>query len=156
YVVTLPASDTGEAALAAFEMELSARLLRYARDARAGRIDPNRISGYHDFKAKDFDGVQLLRDARGATDMAAFLESQHPQNAQYKALRAELARLRQSAENDIVIAPKTVVKPGETNPEFPNILQLVERRADDAFRAEHGEVLARNLASGTYAQELVP
>ena len=41
--------------LVRFEMTLSARVLRYVRDAQSGRIDPNRISGYHDFPAKTFD-----------------------------------------------------------------------------------------------------
>lgn len=156
YAVALPGEGADEAALAAFEMELSARILRYARDASAGRVDPNRISGYHDFKAKIFDGVDVLRSARASENMADFFAAQHPQNAQYKALRDELARLRASAENDIVIEPKTLIKPGETSAEFPKILQLIERRADEAFRAEHGETLSRNLASETYSQELVP
>src|SRR5690606_8081610 len=64
--------------------------------------------------------------------------------------------LRASPENDIVIAEKTVIKPGQTNPEFPKILTLIERRADEAFRAEHGAVLAANLGSETYEQALVP
>ena len=156
YAVTVPGSDAGEGALTAFEMELSARVLRYARDAHNGRIDPNRISGYHDFKPKEFDGVNLLRDMRASTDVVAFLDGLHPQNAYYKALRAELARLRESAENDIIVDPKTVVKPGETNPEFAKILTLISRRADETFRLEHGDVLTRHLGSDTYAQELVP
>ena len=88
-----------EAAAVAFEMELSARLLRYVRDARSGRIDPNRISGYHDFKPEAFDGQAVLREAREAGDVAAFIEAQHPRSAQYRALRVELEMLRASAEN---------------------------------------------------------
>ena len=38
-----------------FEMELSAKVLTYVLDATRGRINPNRISGYHDFKRKKVD-----------------------------------------------------------------------------------------------------
>lgn len=156
YAVSVPGTDADETALAAFEMELSARMLRYIRDARSGRVDPNRISGYHDFAPKELDAVAALQLARTADDVAAYLEAQHPQNARYKALRVELEMLRAAEENEIVIAPNTVVRPGETNPEFPKILTLIGQRADEAFRAEHGDVLTRHLGSEAYAQELAP
>lgn len=156
YAVTVPGPDAGQAALAAFEMELSARMLRYVRDARSGRVDPNRISGYHDFAAKGLDAVAALQLAREAGDIAAYLEAQHPQDARYKALRVELEMLRAADENEIVVAPKTVIRPGETNPEFPKILTLIGQRADEAFRLEHGDVLTRHLGSEIYAQELAP
>lgn len=156
YAVAVPGADADDAALAAFEMELSARMLRYIRDARSGRVDPNRISGYHDFAPKELDAVAALQLARNADDVAAYLEAQHPQNARYKALRVELEMLRAADENEIVIAPNTVIRPGETNPEFPKILSLIGQRADEAFRAEHGDVLTRHLGSEAYAQELAP
>lgn len=156
YALTVPGAGAGVAELAAFEMELSARVLRYARDAQSGRIDPNRISGYHDFAPKELDREGLLRSLAESDDVASVLEAQHPQNEQYRALRVELEMLRASAENDIVVAPNTLVRPGETNPEFPKILTLINQRADEAFRAEHGEVLTRHLGSETYVQELGP
>lgn len=155
YAVPVPAG-ADEAAAVAFEMELSARLLRYVRDARAGRIDPNRISGYHDFKPEAFDGQAVLREAREAGDVAAFIEAQHPRSAQYRALRVELEMLRASAENEIVVAPGTVIKPGQTNAEFAKILAVIEQRADNAFREAHAEMLTRHAGGETYAQELVP
>jgi murein L,D-transpeptidase YcbB/YkuD len=154
YLVAAPAS-ADERELARFEMELSARLLRYVRDARSGRIDPNRISGYHDFAPKPLDMVATLQLAR-AGDVAGMLEGQHPQNRYYRALRAELETLRASAENDIVIAPRTLIKPGETNPEFAKIIALISRDASEAFRTEHGALLDAHAGSQTYVRELVP
>ncbi|MEO3999873.1 L,D-transpeptidase family protein [Mesorhizobium sp. CAU 1732] len=155
YAVAVPVgSDI--AALTAFEMELSARLLRYVRDARSGRIDPNRISGYYDFAPKPLDQVAMLQSLRSTQEVAALLETQHPVDDQYKALRVELEMLRASSENDIVIAPKTLVRPGETNAEFPKILSLILQKATDEFRTVHGDALTRNLGSETYTQELVP
>src|SRR5690606_30197850 len=58
YAVSVPAgaATTGEVARKAeairFEMELSLRALRYARDAQGGRVNPNKLSGYHDFPEK--------------------------------------------------------------------------------------------------------
>lgn len=153
YAVTLPGNNHDAAA---FEMELSARLLRYVRDAQAGRVDPNRLSGYHDFTAKELDRAATLREAAASRDIAAFLEAQHPRGAHYAALRAELAALRASAEDGIVIALQTVIRPGETNAEFSKILTLIEARADAALKEEHGDALARHLGSDLYVRELEP
>jgi len=155
YAVSVP-SGSDDATLARFEMELSARLLRYARDARSGRIDPNRISGYHDFKPKELDLVALLNSVRESNDVAALMEAQHPQNAHYRALRVELEMLRTSAENEIVVAPNTLIRPGERNGEFPKLLTLIKQRADTDFLSTHGEVLDRHAGSEAYVQELVP
>jgi L,D-transpeptidase YcbB len=86
----------------------------------------------------------------------AHLESRHPQNDFYRALRAELEMLRVAEENDIIVELEGLIRPGHTNSEFSKILKLIERDADDAFLAEHGEVLARHRGSDEYVQELVP
>ena len=44
-----------------FEMTLSARVLRYVRDAQNGRVNPNLISGYHDFPVKPLDLAAALK-----------------------------------------------------------------------------------------------
>lgn len=155
YSVEAPAPNDG-AALARFEMALTARVLRYARDAQAGRVDPNRISGYHDFKPKELDRTALLQELARSDDVSSLLEGLHPQNKQYAELRAELAALQAIAENDIVIADGTVIKPGQSNDEFPKLLTLIERRADGAFLTQYGELLASNRESHTYTQDLVP
>jgi L,D-transpeptidase YcbB len=155
YRVSAPRRGASEAELARFEMELSARTLRYVRDIHGGRIDPNRISGYHDFQLKEveFDS-ELLALAR-AEDVRAYLNSRHPQNDFYRQLRAELEMLRVAEENDIIIDLQGLIRPGHTNSEFAKILELIERDADAAFLAEHGEVLARHRGSDVYDQELV-
>ncbi|SFI76646.1 Murein L,D-transpeptidase YcbB/YkuD [Aquamicrobium aerolatum DSM 21857] len=149
-------SPNDSAALARFEMALTARVLRYARDAQAGRVDPNRISGYHDFKPKELDRAALLQELARSHDVSSLLEGFHPQNKQYAELRAELAALQAIAENDIVIADGTVIKPGQSSDEFPKLLTLIERRADGAFLTQYGELLASNRESHIYAQDLVP
>jgi murein L,D-transpeptidase YcbB/YkuD len=156
YRVSAPRSGASDAELARFEMELSARLLRYVRDVHGGRIDPNRISGYHDFELKEIDYPDELQILASTRDVHAHLNSRHPQNDFYRALRAELEMLRVKDENDIVIELSGLIRPGQTHAEFPKILELIARDADAAFMAEHGEVLERHLGSDHYAQELVP
>jgi murein L,D-transpeptidase YcbB/YkuD len=142
--------------LAQFEMTLSARVLRYARDAYRGRVDPNRISGYHDFELKSVDYGHVL-DVLGDTfAVRTYMESWHPRNDAYAALKAELADLKASEEKAIVVSPDLLLRPGGSSPEFAKLLQVIDRDADDELRAEFGELLAGSAGSEAYSDELVP
>ncbi len=163
YTVDAPpvlASDdaaTRAAALIRFEMALSARVLRYVHDAQDGRIDPNRIStGYYDFPAKPVDYAAVLGALAHTNEVRASLESHHPQNPEYKALRVELEALRASEENAIVVDPNLLLKPGESSPELPKLLKLIARNLDDEMGGAYGEILSRLVGSETYVPELVP
>ncbi len=139
-----------------FEVALSARVLRYVQDAQGGRIDANRLSGYHDMPAKPVDMQAALKVLAHTQDVKTYMESRHPQNAEYQALRVELEALKASQENDIVIDAKLVLKPGETNAELPKIIKLISRDMDDEFGGEFGEILYRNAGAQTYTEDLVP
>ena len=154
----LSASDTvaRKRELIRFEMALSARVLRYAHDAEGGRIDPNKISGYHDFPNKPFDMVAALKILSLATDARGWLEARHPDSDEYKALRVELEALNASAENEIVVDPTLLLKPGQTNPELSKLLHLIARDLDDEMGGDYGELLALAVNSETYSDELVP
>ncbi|MFC6487722.1 L,D-transpeptidase family protein [Nitratireductor sp. GCM10026969] len=153
---SVDAADERKTALLRFEMTLSARALRYARDAHWGRINPNKLSGYHDFPQKTLDEGRVLRALAHSPKPAAYLTSLHPKNEYYATLRAELKALRESAEKEIVVDPETFVRPGASHPEFPKILRIIERDADAEFRAEHGPVLLAHAGSETYVPELEP
>ncbi|HTV71288.1 MAG TPA: murein L,D-transpeptidase [Rhizobiaceae bacterium] len=142
--------------LVRFEMSLSAKVLRYARDAQGGRVDPNKLSGYHDFPAKPFDPVAVLSTLAHTQEVRTYLESRHPQNEEYQALRVELETLEASAENAVVIDSKLLLKPGQTSAELPKILTVIARDMDDEFGGTYGEVLARLGGSETYVEDLVP
>lgn len=154
YAVSVPRAQD-EAALARFEMALSARMLRYARDIHAGRVDPNRISGYHDFKLKTVDYDSFLAKLAKGGDASAALRALHPQNAFYKAMQVELEELRASEETSIVIAPGTLIRPGQTSSELSKILALIEKEADQTFLAEHGTAIELNRSSEIYSDDLV-
>ncbi len=139
-----------------FEMSLSARVLRYVRDAQNGRIDPNRLSGYHDLPVKPLDLAAALKTLGRTQQVRTYLKSRHPQSQEYQALRVELETLGASEENDIIVDPKLLLKPGEISPELPKILQLIAHNLDSGFAAEHQEVLVRLGNSELYMPELVP
>jgi len=142
--------------LAEFELALSARVLRYVEDATRGRIDPNRISGYHDFAPKPLDMDQVLDRLSRTYDVAVLLDSFHPQNPEYQQLRVELETLRGQEENDIVVDPKLLLKPGQSSVELPKIIALIERKATPEFATKHAIRLALSRNSDAYAPELVP
>ncbi len=99
YRVAVPDLQSADAAtrppaLLRFELALSAKVLTYVLDATRGRIDPNRLSGYHDLPRKSVDLVDALATIAQSSDIAADLESRNPDNPQFRALVAELARQR--------------------------------------------------------------
>lgn len=163
YAVAVPAAESGaneaarQANLIRFEMTLSARALRYVRDARQGRVQPNRISGYYDFPQKPINLKGILGILENTHEVRAYLESRHPQNPEYEALRTELKALEASAENGIVVDPELLLKPGKSSPELPKLLTLIERdHLTGEMRARYGDMLARLSASELYGSELAP
>ncbi|PAQ09496.1 L,D-transpeptidase family protein [Mesorhizobium temperatum] len=162
YSVAVPArASTGGAdarlqELVRFEMALSARVLRYVHDAQSGRVDPNRITGYYDFPAKPLDMEGVLKTLVRTQQVRIYLESRHPQNAEYQALRVELESLQASSEDEIVVDPKLLLKPGQTSPELPKLLAKIARDLDDEMGGAYGEILARLATSEVYDPELVP
>jgi murein L,D-transpeptidase YcbB/YkuD len=162
YNVDVPAATTTATPeertkeLVRFEMALSARVLRYAQDAQSGRVEPNRMTAYYDFPAKPFDLEGALKTLAHTQEVRTYLESRHPQNAEYQALRVELEALEASEENEIVIDQKLLLKPGESSPELPKLLTLIARNLDDEMGGNYGEILARLGKSDVYDPELVP
>ncbi|TJW17952.1 MAG: murein L,D-transpeptidase [Mesorhizobium sp.] len=163
YTVEVPVAGVSTASpderlkeLVRFEMALSARVLRYAHDAQSGRVDPNRMTGYYDFPPKPLDMEGALKTLAHTQQMRTYLESRHPQNPEYQALRVELEALQASAENEIVVDPKLLLKPGETSPELPKLLTLIARNLDDETGGDYGETLARLGTSEVYDPELLP
>lgn len=132
YRVDIPARPDDETArrqaLLRFEFALSAKVLTYVLDARRGRIDPNRISGYHDLPRKDVDLAAAMDELARSDDVAATLVAQNPQNAPFRALVDELARLRaQAPAAAMPIAAGTVIAPGEDNAQLPRVVAGLRR-----------------------------
>lgn len=165
YRVEMPASEFDSAALEErqralmlFEMNMSAQVLSYVLDATRGRVDPNRLSGYHDFKRKDVDLVSALENIASAKDAGAALVASNPDNRQFKALANELAELNAvEAKNLIEIAAGTFLKPGAENPELKNVVAAIRKRGSDKLLVDHGVTLMEYGLDGrhVYSPELV-
>ena len=137
YRVDPPALDglddaARQAALARFDILLSARTMTYVLDATRGRIDPNRISGYHDLPRKSVDLAAAMDTLSQQDDVSTYLHAQNPDNAQFKALVAELARLRERTPNQQARLNDDIsIVPGESNPKLGAVLTAIGEAAPD-------------------------
>ncbi|OJF93503.1 L,D-transpeptidase family protein [Pararhizobium antarcticum] len=164
YAVSVPSDsfDRGdmiarEKELVQFEISLSAATLTYVADTVRGRIDPNKISGYHDFKRKTVDLKDTLERMAKSSDVAALLDGLKPAGTHFAALQRELQTLQaETAESPrIVIAPGTLLKPGISNPELANVVAAIRLKGSDALKAEHAAVLQAYQNTPDYTPELV-
>jgi murein L,D-transpeptidase YcbB/YkuD len=166
YLVPMP-SETADPAdpekrqreLMTFEVALSAKVLTYAQDTVRGRIDPNKISGYYDFKRKGVNIAPVLDMLRLSPDVAAYLRNRDPKSPQFVALRDELARLKaedaQATTTPITIAPGTLLKPGQSNPELAQVIGALKQVASEAVLTQHSATLNAYAGTPEYTPELV-
>jgi len=145
-------------AMMQFELALSAKVLGYVQDTTRGRIDPNKLSGYHDFKRKTVNLSPVLKLAALSPDVTAYLKSREPSNPEYQALKAELVKLLdedKSGENKIAVRSDLVLKPGEDNPELANVVKAIEHRSSEALKSQHAPALTGYQHTTQYTPELV-
>ncbi|PZM13077.1 L,D-transpeptidase family protein [Rhizobium tubonense] len=165
YAVRVPTIDSGSVnpadrdhALTQFELSLSAKVLAYVQDTIRGRLDPNKISGYHDFKRKDVKLDAVLKLIKASPDVAAYLNSRSPSNPEFLALKAELAKLKAASSNDgshLSITLSGIIKPGDSSPQIANIIKGIQQRGSDALKADHAAVLASYQQTPEYTPDLV-
>ncbi|MBB4007874.1 L,D-transpeptidase family protein [Allorhizobium taibaishanense] len=155
---TMP-EDARRQALMAFELSLSAKILTYVQDTVRGRLDPNRISGYHDFKRKTVNLDPVLDLVRTSPDIGAYLHGRDPANPQFMALKAELAKLTAEGSQQQVKPVKInltgVLKPGGSNPQLANIVEGIKAYGSDALKTTHALTLTNYTGTPDYTPELV-
>jgi L,D-transpeptidase YcbB len=111
----LPARDTFNAAaadaaawLAEAEIKISYAVLGYARDARGGRIEPQRLSRNLDPSLALPNPSEVIESIAFRSDPAAYLRSFQPDQPGFEALRQKLLELRggkDSASTSAVAIP---------------------------------------------------
>jgi len=143
-------------AIMGFEMELSIAVLTYMLDAERGRIDPNRLSGYHDLPRHDVDLVAAIRELQTAGDVKTAMESHHPSGSHFQALKDKLAELRARDEEEdrIEIAPGTFLKVGRSSTEVANIVAAIEKNGSEALKEAHAGTLDAYAGDDLYSQEI--
>ncbi|MET0749399.1 MAG: L,D-transpeptidase family protein [Rhizobium sp.] len=165
YAVAVPAIDGGsvnpadrDRALTQFELALSAKVLAFVQDNQRGRLDPNKLSGYHDFKRKDVNLAPVLGMIALSPDVTAYLNSRSPENPQFDLLKAEYAKLKgesAAAGNSVAITLSGVIKPGSSSPQLADIIKGIEARGSDALTTSHADVLSSYQQTPEYTPELV-
>ncbi|MEM6462094.1 MAG: L,D-transpeptidase family protein [Pseudomonadota bacterium] len=150
-------AESRKRALMQFEMNMSAAALSYVLDATRGRINPNKLSGYHDFKRKEVDLASALENMAVTDGAGDYLRVSNPGNPQFQAIMDELAELRRAeAEDHIEIAEGTFLKVGRSSPEVGKVVAAIRKRGSDALLVEHGLTLVDYDTNGgdLYTQEL--
>lgn len=150
-------ADRHQKALMQFEVALSAKAVMFAQDLVRGRIDPNRLSGYHDLERRKMDLAPLLAAMQTAPDAAAYLAGLEPTGPEYQKLKAELATVRAESGNDQTpqVPEKLVLKPGESNPELSKVIAAIQHHGSDALKTQNAAILASYQSTPDYAPELV-
>ena len=110
-----------EAVLASAELRLSLLAVRFARDARGGRLNPTRISALITPELTLPDARDVLSRLIEAPDANAALGTWLPQHEGYRNLRKALAALRATrpATPDVRVPPGPSVKVGMRDPRVP-------------------------------------
>ncbi|MGB6441203.1 MAG: L,D-transpeptidase family protein [Methyloceanibacter sp.] len=97
--------STDPKSLADAEIKISFAVLGYARDARGGRIDPERLSPNLDPTLALPDPMEVIESIAFRSDPAAYLRSFQPDQPQFEALRQALIAARGGVDKDIVKIP---------------------------------------------------
>lgn len=140
-----------------FEFALTIATLQYISDARHGIVDPNKISGYHDFKGLRSDFKKRIAEVRNAEDVAQLMLGAHPQEKAFEALKAELSDLQEkvSGFDAVVIKPGTFIRPGQTNDQVENIVESIRRKASPELLSDHFDAFAVDHSEGLYTEDVV-
>ena len=110
------ARPPGVDAVAAFDVALSAAMLRYFRHLHLGRVDPQSIGFRVRLPDDSHDFVAVLRTAAAGDRVANAASDLAPALVQYRALRTALATYRSLASAGIAAPPSVTgaVRPGES------------------------------------------
>ena len=132
---------TPEAAADA-EIQVALAVLKYARFARGGRINPASISQLMDQKPKLVPPKTVLTEIAAADKPDAYLTSLQPKHPQFEALRQMLIKLR-GGEVKEEVAPTEdpalsvqlpmgrIIRPGGTDPQVALLRQRLKAPASD-------------------------
>ncbi|MEP7454886.1 L,D-transpeptidase family protein [Phyllobacterium sp. SB3] len=162
YAVKVPSDDYDRSdiparlkELAEFELSLSARALRYAMDQGDGRVNPNRLSGFHDLNTDNVKPRAVIDQLASTKDASAVLAGFEPQNKFYTELKQNLHEIADVAGPSVHIAPGTLIRPGESNPELKNVVALIRAKAPKEYLLQHDAILQANETAETYDLSLV-
>jgi murein L,D-transpeptidase YcbB/YkuD len=122
------AQSTTEA-LAEAEIDLALAVLKYARHARGGRVEPSSVSRMIDQKPVIYDAQSLLSAVAASPAVDAYLRDLHPKHPQFERLRQAMLAARNGGRNDAATRPAMLIpegpaiKPGQDHPQVALLRQ---------------------------------
>ncbi len=119
-------------ALADAELKLSLAVLKYARYARGGRLDPPSLSEIIDRRPRIYDPKTVLRAISLAESGDAYLRGLHPKHEQFKRLRQALLAMNKGGSGGSAsrIPSGRNFRPGENDPQIALIRKRLGAGAD--------------------------
>lgn len=131
--------------LAQFEADLSEKFLMFLQDNYRGRVDPDKLSTYYDFKRKTINLVGTLDQLSASTDLTSVIQQFTPDNEKFGQLAIELQWLRSAPRSDNTAANinKVIVAMEELRwlpQEFPNRYVFINQPAYMAYYHENGQL----------------
>ncbi|MBF9234775.1 L,D-transpeptidase family protein [Microvirga alba] len=141
--------DAAPAKWAEADLKLSVSVIRYARDARGGRIDPSRLSPLLTPKLDLPAVAEVLGQVAKAKDPGAVLAAYNPPHPGYQALKKHLAELRANHPSQPTVRlPKgATLRVGMEDPRVP----LIRARFNLTKEADAKNVYDERLASAVAA-----
>ncbi len=115
-----PGSQPTPEALAEAEIKLSLAVLKYARHARGGRMDPTSLSPIIDRHPHLYEPKSVLEAIAAAESADSYLRGLHPKHEQFKRLRQALIALNKSGNSagSARIPAGPDFRPGDDNPQI--------------------------------------
>lgn len=142
----LPASASGARTAedaANDEITVAIAVLKYARYARGGRVNPSSISQLLDLKPPLLAPKAVLTDIAAASAPDGYLRDLHPKNDQFQRLRKVLLQLRGTDSKDaeeeepedpalaVKLPPGRLLGPGRQDPQVALLRQRLKVPADN-------------------------
>lgn len=122
FVLPTLVAGADTAALADVEIQLATAILKYARHASGGRVDPSTLSRFNDLRGTFANPAAVLTGVSTAPKPDVYLEGLHPQHPQFQKLHEALVKaLHGGAQKAEAAAPEAAklslasgpdVKPG--------------------------------------------
>ena len=142
-VPAVPDADADLNEHMAFELAMTVAVAEYMRDAHAGRITADELSGYHDLPRKDAKLIDRLERIAASAAPDEVLLDAHPKNKHFEALRTELNSLRNEDASPLPELPKGIfLRAGRSSEYMPALITLLKGRASSEALTKHEAELA--------------
>jgi murein L,D-transpeptidase YcbB/YkuD len=151
------------AALADAEITLGLAVLKYARYARGGRLDPRQVSRHIDQEPTLLEPKTVL-EAIAATDApGAYLQSLHPKHPQFHGLREALLKARSGAgrsaarpEPEVRLPDGPLLKLGMDHPDVGLLRRRLKVVAEAGKETTYDQALQQAVAGFQRESGLAP